>query len=192
MAKINFMDRDNVLREYELTDEAITMGREATNKVVIADPSVSRAHAWIEKRADGYYLIDKNSSNGTYVNGKKISQQKLNHNDKVNLGSASLVFEDEDEGATFILDRGELPDLDRTGEERFGPNERVTDALSAEDVVVREDKPLPPPPPPAAASPQKAPPAPAPPQAAPSPARPPMPQPPPVAPQRPPVTPGFG
>ena len=147
MAKINFMDRDNVLREYELTDEAITMGREATNKVVIADPSVSRAHAWIEKRADGYYLVDKNSSNGTYVNGKKVTQQKLNHNDKVNLGSASLVFEDEDEGATFILNRGELPDMSRMEEERFSPNERVTSALDAEDVGVREDRPLPPPPP---------------------------------------------
>ncbi|MCI0413585.1 RDD family protein [bacterium] len=158
MAKINFMDRDNVLREYELTDEAITMGREATNKVVIADPSVSRQHAWIEKRPDGYYLVDKNSSNGTYVNGKKVTQQKLNHNDKVNLGSASLVFEDEDEGATFILNRQELPDVTRAEEERFNPNERVTDALNADDVGVREDRPLPPPPP--RVSPQPAPPPP--------------------------------
>ncbi len=153
------MDRDNVLREYELTEEAITMGREAINKVVIADPSVSRQHAWIEKRPDGYYLVDKNSSNGTYVNGKKVSQQKLNHNDKVNLGSASLVFEDEDEGATFILDRGELPDLTRIEQERFNPNERVTDALSADDVGVGEDRPLPPPAP-RVSSPPVSPPAP--------------------------------
>jgi uncharacterized RDD family membrane protein YckC/pSer/pThr/pTyr-binding forkhead associated (FHA) protein len=145
MAKINYMDRDNVLREYELGDEAITLGREATNKVVIADPSVSRQHAWIEKRPDGYYLVDKNSSNGTYINGKKVSQQKLNHSDKVNLGSASLVFEDEEEGATFILDRGELADVTRS-DTGFSPAERPTDALTAADALP-EDRPLPPPPP---------------------------------------------
>jgi uncharacterized RDD family membrane protein YckC len=146
MAKVNYMDRDNVLREYELTDEAITFGREATNKVVIADPSVSRQHAWIEKRPDGYYLVDKNSSNGTYVNGKKISQQKLAHNDKINLGSASLVYEDEEQGATFILSKTDMPDVTNP-DQVMHPGERVTDALSASDVGIPDDRPLPPPPP---------------------------------------------
>ena len=185
MAKINYMDRENVLREFEVGDEVITMGREATNKIVIADPSVSRAHAYIEKRSDGYYLIDKNSSNGTFINGKKISQQKLNHNDKLNLGSASLVFEDEQEGATFILDRAAMPDMTRPEAPPFNPNERVTDALIPGEVPAGEDRPLPPPAPligsppvpqpppprpaappspPAAAAPAPAPPPPAPPK----------------------------
>ena len=104
MAKLNFMDRENLLKECELDEELTTIGREATNKLVIADPSVSRQHAWVEKKDDGYYLVDKNSSNGSYVNGKKITQQKLSHNDKVQLGNAQLVFEDEDQiQATFIL-----------------------------------------------------------------------------------------
>src|SRR5262245_51066899 len=106
MAKLNFMDRDNVLREYEIQEDVITIGREANNKYVIADSSVSRLHALLEKREDGYYLVDKNSSNGTFINGKKISQQKLSHSDKINLGNASLVFEDETQvQATFILQR---------------------------------------------------------------------------------------
>ncbi len=163
MAKINYMDRDNVLREFEITDEAITMGREATNKVVIADPSVSRAHAYIEKRSDGYYLVDKNSSNGTFINGKKISQQKLNHNDKVNLGSASLVFEDEEEGATFIINRGDMPDMTHPDAATFNPSERVTDALRQAEVSVPDDRPLPPPPPLVGAPPAPPPPAPQPP-----------------------------
>jgi uncharacterized RDD family membrane protein YckC len=172
MAKINYMDRENVLREFEVGDEILTMGREATNKIVIADPSVSRAHAYIEKRPDGYHLIDKNSSNGTFINGKKISQQKLNHNDKINLGSASLVFEDEEEGATFILDRGAMPDMTRADAPGFNPNERVTDALSASEVP-EEDRPLPPPAPLIGA-----PPAPQPPPRPAAPAPPPAPAPP--------------
>ena len=182
MAKINYMDRENVLREFEINDEAITMGREATNKIVIADPSVSRAHAYIEKRSDGYYLVDKNSSNGTFINGKKVSQQKLNHNDKVNLGSASLVFEDEEEGATFILDRGDMPDLTRPDAAAFNPNERVTDALSAAEAPVSDDRPLPPPPPLVGSQP----PAPQPPAPQPTPQRPPVPA---AAPPQPPSAP---
>lgn len=168
------MDRENVLREVDLTDEPLTMGREATNKVVIADPSVSRQHAWIERRPDGYYLVDKNSSNGTYVNGRKVSQQKLAHNDKVNLGSASLVFEDEEEGATFILTRGEMPDVARPEDVPPSPHERVTDAYGAGEVGLTEDAPLPPPPPLVRT------PAPAPPPPPPKPAAAPLP-PPPVA-----------
>ncbi len=143
MAKINFMDRENLLRSFDLKDETVTVGREATNKVVVADPSVSRQHATIERREDGYYLVDKNSSNGTYVNGKRISQQKLDHNDKVNFGSASVIFEDEEQiAATFIVPRNEMPEaLPKLEPRAQAPDERVTDAL---DEMI-EDKPLPPP-----------------------------------------------
>jgi uncharacterized RDD family membrane protein YckC len=145
MAKINFMDRDNLLREFELTKDVITVGREATNEVVIPDPSVSRHHATIERREDGFHLIDKNSSNGTYVNGKRVSQQKLNHKDKVNFGSASVVFEDEEQGAaTFILPRPEMPSPPAAN---ANPNERITDAIppAEEMLTIGDDQPLPPP-----------------------------------------------
>lgn len=145
MAKLNFMDRDNVLREYEIKEEVITIGREANNKYVIADSSVSRLHALIEKREDGYYLVDKNSSNGTFVNGKKVSsEQKLNHEDKVNLGNAALVFEDEAQiQATFILDR---PEIGMTVEDR--PTEAVSKPMMAPPPQAAPVRPTPPPPPP--------------------------------------------
>ena len=150
MAKINFMDHDSLLREFEIKEDLVTVGREATNKLVIADPSVSRQHATVEKRPDGYYLSDKNSSNGTYINGKRITQQKLNHADKINFGSASAVFEDEEQmGATFILPKEEMPEP--AAPELIGahPDDRPTGALPAEDVTHAEEEvesPLPPPP----------------------------------------------
>ena len=157
MPKVNFMDRENVLREFEMKEDLITLGREATNKVVVADPSVSRHHAQIERKEDGYYLSDKNSSNGTYINGKKISSQRLRHNDKINLGSASLVFEDEEEGATFIVPRSELPQGTRPD---LGPNDRETDAFTSPDIGQDREEPLPPPPPLVSVSPAPAPPPP--------------------------------
>ncbi len=172
MAKLNFMDRENLLRELEITEELTTIGREATNKLVIADPSVSRQHAWVEKREDGYYLVDKNSSNGSYVNGKKIIQQKLSHNDKVQLGNAQLVFEDEEQvQATFILPReglaSEITEQSKTQSDinSLNPNERPTSAV---DVSEPAKPPLPKPQPPA--------PAPAPPPPMPSAAPPPPPR----------------
>lgn len=150
MAKLNFMDRENLLKECELDEELTTIGREATNKLVIADPSVSRQHAWVEKRDDGYYLVDKNSSNGSYVNSKKITQQKLSHNDKVQLGNAQLVFEDEDQiQATFILPKegipSEITEPNKTQSDlaALNPNERPTTAVE----VPEQSKPAPPTPP---------------------------------------------
>ncbi len=52
---------------------AITIGREASNDLVIDHPEVSRSHAQIEQRADGYYLSDLDSSHGTSLNGQKMS-----------------------------------------------------------------------------------------------------------------------
>lgn len=44
----------------------LTIGRDVSNKLVIEDPKASRQHARLEKRADGYYLVDS-STNGTFV-----------------------------------------------------------------------------------------------------------------------------
>lgn len=153
MAKLNYMDRDNLLKEFEIQEDLITLGREATNKLVVADPSVSRQHAWVERKEDGYYLIDKNSSNGTFINGKKVSQQKLVHNDKISLGNASIVFEDEEQvQATFILPRKEVPlesqDTEPSKkEEQVGPGERPTAAVDVTPLPRPAMVPPPPPPP---------------------------------------------
>ena len=164
MAKLNFMDRENLLREMELDEELLTIGREATNKLVIADPSVSRQHAWVEKREDGYYLVDKNSSNGSYVNGKKITQQKLSHNDKVQLGNAQLVFEDEEQvQATFILPReGLAPEITNPNKTQadvvsLNPDERPTSAVDVSEPITPPPQPKPAPPPPAPPPPPAAP-----------------------------------
>jgi uncharacterized RDD family membrane protein YckC len=181
VAKLNIMDRDNVLREFELGEPLITVGREATNKLVIADPSVSRGHAVIEKRDDGYYVVDKDSSNGTFINGKRITTQKLNHNDKLNFGNASMVFEDEEQvGATFILPRDEMPNF---SPEEKGTEEVQTDALHIEMASRPVPPPAPAPPPPPMSS---MPPTPVPPPR-PAAAAPPAPPPKPMAPAPPPA-----
>lgn len=73
----------------------ITIGREGDNSVVIENKLASRHHALIQKIKEDYFLKDENSTNGTFLNGKKVPAGKyikLNHGDKITIGSACLVF----------------------------------------------------------------------------------------------------
>jgi RsiW-degrading membrane proteinase PrsW (M82 family) len=66
------------------------------------EPIVSARHASIETAPDGFYLIDQGSFNGTYVNGQRISQVKLNSGDLIEFGSGGpqmLAIIDEEAAA---------------------------------------------------------------------------------------------
>lgn len=72
----------------------ITIGRAHTNDVVINHVAVSRVHAIVTKEADGYYISDNKSLNGTIVNGKRITgKTRLNVGDKIIIVGAKLYFD---------------------------------------------------------------------------------------------------
>jgi pSer/pThr/pTyr-binding forkhead associated (FHA) protein len=54
--------------------EKLTLGRRKTNDVRIKDAQASLNHAVIERRGDGYWLVDQGSENGTFLNEKKIAE----------------------------------------------------------------------------------------------------------------------
>ncbi|MCS7002849.1 MAG: FHA domain-containing protein, partial [Dehalococcoidia bacterium] len=54
--------------------DAITIGRDSTNDLVLENPQVSRRHARIERRGAELVVIDLGSTNGTFVNGARVSQ----------------------------------------------------------------------------------------------------------------------
>lgn len=74
-------------------DDLIRIGREAENEICIPDGQVSRAHAKIEKTDDGYLLTDLNSTNGTYVNDKRVTQATpLRIGDSIIIGPARFLI----------------------------------------------------------------------------------------------------
>jgi hypothetical protein len=82
-------------KEIALDDRIVNCGRAPDNIVAFTDDAnVSRYHAEIELRADGYWVIDLNSSNGTSVNGERLfGERPLNEGDKILLGGTSeIVF----------------------------------------------------------------------------------------------------
>jgi pSer/pThr/pTyr-binding forkhead associated (FHA) protein len=80
---------------YDITKDVTTLGRDITNDIVINDPEVSRHHLRIARTADGCSLEDLGSTNGTFVNGQRISGSRpLNNGDMIGLGeTVTLGYE---------------------------------------------------------------------------------------------------
>jgi pSer/pThr/pTyr-binding forkhead associated (FHA) protein len=79
----------------ELTKEVSLIGRDVTNDVVVGDAEVSRQHARITRTPGGYVLEDLGSTNGTFVNGERLTTPRvLNPGDLIALGeNVSLTFD---------------------------------------------------------------------------------------------------
>lgn len=76
-------------RSFELTKGFLTIGRSENCGVrfdPFAEKIASKQHAFIESKSDGYYLTDYNSTNGTFLNGQKITTAKLNSGDRIQFG----------------------------------------------------------------------------------------------------------
>lgn len=76
-----------------LGDQTTLIGRVDECAVVLDDPKVSRRHAEIRPAGDAYRIIDLGSTNGTEVNGRKVSDQLLTEGDRIRIGDNVLVFE---------------------------------------------------------------------------------------------------
>ena len=80
--------------EYSLTDQTVVIGREAINDIMFQELEISRRHASISFAGGQYTIEDLASTNGTFVNGRRISTPTmLSDGDVLDLGdSVSLVF----------------------------------------------------------------------------------------------------
>lgn len=89
-------------RIYEVAGRKVVVGRQSGNDVVVPDEQVSRKHAEIEERGGVLVVTDLNSSNGTFVNGTRISSpQTLRAGDTVQVGTTVLrVVESQNSAAT--------------------------------------------------------------------------------------------
>lgn len=80
--------------EKTLINGTITIGRARGNQIVIPDPYVSGWHAQIEQKGGELYLVDLGSTNGTFVNGKKVKGKvKLKPKDSVAVGGILFGIE---------------------------------------------------------------------------------------------------
>ena len=81
-------------RRHVLDRPVTTIGRGRDNDIVLPSDCVSRRHVRLEHRPDGLFLIDLSSTNGTYVNGSKLSKpHRLEPGDVIRVGSTDLRYE---------------------------------------------------------------------------------------------------
>jgi pSer/pThr/pTyr-binding forkhead associated (FHA) protein len=78
--------------EVDFTVDPLTIGRTEENTLQIQDESISRSHARIEKRGDGFIIRDLNSRNGVWLGRQRIDQHRLRDGDVISLGKAKLIF----------------------------------------------------------------------------------------------------
>jgi phosphoglycolate phosphatase len=71
---------------------SITIGRGLSADLLLRDGRVSHAHARIENRGDGVWVVDLHSKNGTLVNDLPITEHQLQPGDRVKVGDTTLVF----------------------------------------------------------------------------------------------------
>ena len=80
--------------KHGLSGSRITVGRSESNDIVLNDDTVSGSHAVLTVDGDAWTVTDQGSSNGTYVNGKKVEHANLKPGDKVQFGEVEFQFVD--------------------------------------------------------------------------------------------------
>ena len=84
---------DRANERFELGPANLKIGRSSTSDLVLQDLNVSRLHAELVKRSEGYFVLDAGGKNGTFVNDRRIDQPTLlKPGDRVRLGATTLVF----------------------------------------------------------------------------------------------------
>jgi len=90
-----------VIKEVQLTKDRTTLGRRPYNDIVIDNLAVSGEHAVLEMKGGEVELEDLNSTNGTYLNGKAVKRQPLQHNDSIEIGKYKIKYFTENAASGF-------------------------------------------------------------------------------------------
>ncbi|MGE3315850.1 MAG: ATP-binding protein [Planctomycetaceae bacterium] len=95
---------------FEIGDQPVGIGRGARNEIRIIDNEVSRQHATIHRANGTFILTDRNSSNGTAVNGQQVRVRELKNGDQVQVGRSVFLFNENivDEESKYIAGRVDI------------------------------------------------------------------------------------
>jgi hypothetical protein len=99
MPKIVLLSEGFAGRTYELNVEKTTVGRVEDNAFQIAEPSVSSHHAEFILKGEEVLIKDLGSTNGTYINGDKITEAVLKPGQTLKLGTVEMKLEGKDGAA---------------------------------------------------------------------------------------------
>jgi hypothetical protein len=108
-------------RAYEIHVPLAHVGRGSHNDIVIQDDSVSETHAKLQRRDDGWYVVDAGSTNGTYVDGHRLSaERRLEGGLEMRFGGVKAIFRGPSvEGRTEIPESAPAPSANEPSAQGF-------------------------------------------------------------------------
>ncbi|GEM_PF-767743 len=92
-ARLLYSQSNGSIREFALGTKT-SLGRGPRCTIQLPDPKASRLHAEIIRHGHSYHIIDRQSTNGTYVNGQPIQETKLSLHDIIHIGNSVLEFQE--------------------------------------------------------------------------------------------------
>jgi len=96
---------------FPLPTGEVSIGRDSSNQLWVADPALSRRHCVLVPDGGGQFSIrDLKSRNGTLVNGVPVEQQQIRHGDQIFIGDSVLIFLIEEGGNHFERNPVEFAD----------------------------------------------------------------------------------
>src|SRR5215467_8960458 len=95
MAKLVLLSAGMTGRTHELKVDTTTIGRVEDNTFQIAEPSVSSHHCEVLLRGPDVVVRDLNSSNGTFINGEKVTETVLKPGQVLRLGQIEMRLDAE-------------------------------------------------------------------------------------------------
>jgi len=91
-ARIEILKGNDAGAQFRITGATVRLGRSADSDIVITDSSASRNHAELSKANESFVIKDLNSSNGVFVNGKKIKEHYLVSGDVFSIGNHEYKY----------------------------------------------------------------------------------------------------
>lgn len=123
----------------EISGEETQIGKGPRNDLVMADPSVSTAHAVLRLDKDFYTIADLGSRNGTFVNGERVtSPRRLNHGDVIGTGLSKLTFRLADHSETGSIGVDELAKASKPGPPPL-TEESLASAVVSSGLILSDD-----------------------------------------------------
>ena len=92
MAKLVLNFNDDDIKEYELDKEVLTIGRKPDNDIQIDNLAVSGNHAKVLTILNDSFIEDLGSTNGTLINGEKITKHALQNGESIIIGKTELKY----------------------------------------------------------------------------------------------------
>ena len=92
MPRLIILPKGQSVRQITIKGSTTTIGRQEGNALVLNSDRISRLHAVIEWDGDHYSVTDNGSTNGTFVNGKRVQRQTLRNGDMLSIGDCEVRF----------------------------------------------------------------------------------------------------